>query len=181
MADNEQTTEEVTQDVTAQETQQNEQDNSVLRKLRKELTKANQELEALKKAEEDKTKSIEEKLAEERAKAETLSKQIEATNRKYELEKALLQNNVNPEFLDLMLARGATDEDLSIVVSELKTQYPSAFVKEDVKPQPIGKVGVSVTNSPSTVLTKEEVQKLLLDPNKPLTPEVSKLADEYGL
>lgn len=159
-----------------------QEESTVLRDLRKKYAKAAQELEALKKAEEDKNRTTEEKLAKAQADVEQLKKEKDQEIRRYQLEKELLANNVNPEFIDLMLAKGSSDDDLSIVVSELKTSYPSAFIKVEDKPKPIGNVGVNATNSQGgVVMTKEEVQRYLLDPNKPMTPEINKLADEYGL
>jgi len=152
--------------VTTPDVPPNTEDNSVLRSLRKELAKTKQQLETIKKADEDKTKSIEEKLAEATARASTLEQERQSDVRKYQLEKELIKSKVNNEFLDLMLSKGGNEDDIETVVSELKTQYPSAFTKEEIKAQPIGKTGVSVTNSQTpNVLTKELALELLSQPS----------------
>jgi len=71
--------------------------------------------------------------------------------------------------------------EVADIVSELQTQYPSAFVSE-VKQQPIGKVGTSITNGGNVpTYTKDQVAKLLLDPTTRITPELQRMANEYKL
>jgi len=182
---------EPTQDIQDQqpELETPKNDNSVLRQMRQALKEANRQareatkkLEAIEREKSEKDKTLEEKLAQEKQRAEELERKNQETLRRYELEKSLLQANVNSELLDLMLSKGVnSDDDVDVIVDELKQSYPSAFQEEKAKPQPIGKVGVSQTTSVSASMTKEEVQRKLLDPNTAITPELSKLADEYGL
>lgn len=155
------------------------QDNSVIRQLREQIKNLSHELNEKKKAEEDKTKTLEEKLAEMKMELEKAQKEKEGTTKMYEAEKALLQNKVNPEFLDLMLVKATEGED----VETLKTKYPSAFVIEEIsqRPKPIGKVGLSQTTPPAPIMSKEEVEAIITDPTKAITKEVSQLAKDYGL
>jgi signal recognition particle GTPase len=149
-----------------------------------EVKKLREELETIKKAEEDKNKTLEEKLFEAQKKEEELTKEIQKTQTLSKLEKQLLANNLNLEFSDLVLAKAQNllDNEMSIeeVVDSIKTNYPSAFISE--KPKPLGKVGISANTSDiKGIPSKERVVELINDPNTPLTPELKKWADEYGI
>jgi len=163
--------------------------NATIKQMRKQIqkeaqarAKAEKELEAIRQAELDKTKTLEEKALESQKRVEELEKLRKQDNTKYQLEKELLKNNVNTDFLDLILKEGLTmdNDDLSLVVDELKEKYKSAFNSDD-KPKPIGKIGVNQTTGQSASMSKEEVMKIILDPSAKITPEIAKLVQEYKL
>lgn len=182
-----------TTDVTTEQVITNEEEGMKPHDLRLQLkrekeakAKLKAELDSIKQAEEDRLKSTEEKLAEERRAKEDLAKEMKALNASFAIKEALLKSKVNPEFTDLILnhAKSRMDpEDLDVegVISELQSEFPSAFVKEDPTPKPIGKTGVSSNTGQVSTYTKDQVAKMILDPNQVLTPELTKLADEYGL
>lgn len=157
------------------------QDNSVIKQLRKQIAELTREKKEREQAELDKSKSLEEKLIEREQKLKELEEQRLKDQTKYSLERDLLQANVNPEFLELMLDKGV-NLDSESPVEELQQLYPSAFVKTDEKPKPIGKVGVSQTASPSSPkMTREEVEKKIDDPFTKITPELKELAREHKI
>lgn len=144
-----------------------------------------EELQKLKQAELDKQKSLEEKLVDAQKALEETNKRIKETESTFALKESLINSKVNPELLPLLLDHAKSKlegEELETVLSELKTAYPSAFVKEDPKPAPLGRIGASITTPGETnALTKEQVAQLLLDPRTKITPELEKKANEYGL
>jgi len=159
--------------------------------LRKQLEKANkkvaelaQQLTAKEQAELDKNKTLEEKLADKDRKLQEAEVKLKQTETTFSLKETLMNSNVSPEFLPLLLESAKSklgEVEVADIVSELQTQYPSAFVSE-VKQQPIGKVGTSITNGGNVpTYTREQVAKLLLDPTTRITPELQKMANEYKL
>lgn len=141
--------------------------------LRKQLEKANKE-----KAE------LAEKLADKEKQIEEANKKLKQTETTFSLKETLMNSNVNPEFLPLLLESAKSklgEVEVADIVSELQTQYPTAFVSE-IKQQPIGKVGASITTGGNVpTYTRDQVAKLILDPNTPITPELQRMADEYKL
>jgi len=160
---------------------------SLYENTKKELDKTKAELEAIRKAEEDKQKTIEEKKAELELKYQELENKVKSQNFLHSLEKKLLTENINPEFSDLIMSKAEklidiNSNNIDEVVSEIKTNYPSAFLAKELKPEPIGKVGVSATTSNNSFkMTKEQVTAIFYDPTKPLTKEINDLAKEYGI
>ena len=159
--------------------------------LRKQLEKANkkvaelaQQLTAKEQAELDKNKTLEEKLADKDRKLQEAEVKLKQTETTFSLKETLMNSNVSPEFLPLLLESAKSklgEVEVADIVSELQTQYPTAFVSE-VKQQPIGKVGASITTGGNVpTYTREQVTKLILDPNTPITPELQRMADEYKL
>jgi len=159
--------------------------------LRKQLEKANkkvaelaQQLTAKEQAELDKNKTLEEKLADKDRKLQEAEVKLKQTETTFSLKETLMNSNVSPEFLPLLLESAKSklgEVEVADIVSELQTQYPSAFVSE-VKQQPIGKVGTSITNGGNVpTYTKDQVAKLLLDPTTRITPELQRMANEYKL
>lgn len=143
------------------------------------------ELNAIKKAEEDKTKSAEEKLAEKDLKIKEFEEKLTRNETIFSLEKKLLTEKINPEFSDLILSKAqelvTSETSIDEVVEMLKTNYPTAFTVDET-PKPLGKVGLSAsTGNTSLAMTKEQVIKDLQDPRKPLTKELSEMAKYYGL
>lgn len=161
---------------------------SHLRKLLEAEKKAKQklkdELEAIKQLEADKQKSVEEKLLEAKKENENLLLQSKRDKTLSNLEKRLLTERVNTEFSDLILSKAEKlidldSNNLDDIVDQLKTDYPSAFTIPEAKP--LGQVGISATTSSNSfTLSKEQYIRLMNDENKPLTPEIKKLADENG-
>lgn len=156
------------------------------KKEKQRREKIEQELQAIKQAEEDRTKSAEEKLAEKELKLEQREKQFKQEQARYALEKSLQAQNVDPNLVDLLLEKGTNqiDDDysnLDDVVEELKNKYSTAFKTPETKPQPIGRVGVSQTTSSTSAMTRDEVERIILDPTIMPSKEVNKLAKEYGL
>jgi hypothetical protein len=159
--------------------------------LRKQLEKANkkvaelaQQLTAKEQAELDKNKTLEEKLADKDRKLQEAEVKLKQTETTFSLKETLMNSNVSPEFLPLLVESAKSklgEVEVADIVSELQTQYPSAFVSE-VKQQPIGKVGTSITNGGNVpTYTKDQVAKLLLDPTTRITPELQRMANEYKL
>jgi len=119
------------------ETKENKTDLPKL--LREKLENANKKtaeltakLQALEKAEEDKTKSAEEKLAEKDLKLKELENTLTKKEIQFNLEKKLIKENLNPEFQDLILSKASelVNDTTSIdeAVETIKSSYPSAFV-----------------------------------------------------
>lgn len=162
---------------------------SHLRKLleaeKKAKQKLKEELEAIRQLEADKQKSVEEKLLEAKKENENLLLQAKKDKALSKLEKKLLTENVNTQLSDLILSKAEKlidldSNNLDEIVDQLKTDYPSAFFTPE--PKPLGQVGISATTSNNSLsLTKEQVLKLIYDKNKPITPEVDKMAKEYGI
>lgn len=132
---------------------------SVIDKQSRELKKALAELEAIKKADEDKSKTLEEKLAEKELALKSKDEEIQKTLKQTSLEKQLLKSNINPEFVDLMLEKGLNIGSDN-VVEDLKTLYPSAFTIT-TEQKPIGKVGTNITTGDTTIFTKEKALEIL--------------------
>lgn len=156
-----------------------------IKKANEEKAKLQAELDAIRKAEEDKTKSVEEKLAEKDQKLKELEGTITQTKTLFDLEKKLLTEKINPELSDLIISKAkdlvSAGTSIDEAVEMLKSNYPTAFIVDDT-PKPLGKVGISASTGNNTLaMTKEQVLKIINDPNKPLTKEVKELADQYGL
>jgi len=132
----------------------------------------------------DKNKTLEEKLADKDRKLQEAEVKLKQTETTFSLKETLMNSNVSPEFLPLLVESAKSklgEVEVADIVSELQTQYPSAFVSE-VKQQPIGKVGTSITNGGNVpTYTKDQVAKLLLDPTTRITPELQRMANEYKL
>lgn len=142
------------------------------------------QLDKINKEKSDKDKTLEEKLAALEAEREADKKSMSEYKKRSQVEKALILSGVDSKVAELLIDKAVerVDEDgenLSDVLEELKTEYSTLFLE---KPKPIGKVGISaVGSSKSNKLTKEEVLKLISDPNTPLSDELDKLAREYGI
>lgn len=132
----------------------------------KEKAELKAKLEAIEKAEEDKKKTLEEKLAEREKELQQRDKAIETFQKKSEIEKLLLKENVNTEFLDLInvKALGMVEEgvEVSSIIQNIKNQYPTAFIVENPR---ASNVGSSVTSSNSAgTITKEKALEMVANP-----------------
>jgi uncharacterized protein (DUF885 family) len=161
---------------------------TTLRKKQREDARKVKELQAqldkINKEKSDKDKSLEEKLAQAEADRAKREEELNNYRKKTQLEKSLLISGVDSKLAELLIDRAVDNVDddysnITEVIDELKTDYPQLFVE---KPKPVGKVGTPVVgSSKSSKYTKEEVEKLLRDPNTPLTDELDKIARGYGL
>ena len=150
-----------------------------LKKQNEENKKLQSQLEAITKAEEDKTKSAEEKLAEKDLKLKDLESLLSKKELNFNLEKKLLSEKINPELQDLILskAKDLVNDTTSIdeVVESLKSQYPTAFLADnETKPIP-GKVGLSATTGATqNTMTKEKAIEILNSGNNKMYLENEK-------
>ena len=164
------TTEEVLETVDTTKVETTEQvKTDVPKLLRKQLEESNKEkaelkarLEAIEKAEADKSKTAEEKLAEKDLKIKEYEKAISQKETYFNLEKKLLTENVNPELSDLINSKAKellnTESNVDQVVEMLKTSYPTAF---NTVNKPIGKVGLSVSTGNNSTMSKERALEII--------------------
>jgi len=138
-----------------------------LAKEKAEKKELKDKLDQIEKAEIDKNKSLEEKLAEKDSEILKIHKEARQSQTISQIEKELLKNNVDSEFQDLLLSKASLesdkeDFDLATTIENLKSQYPKAFAITNEEPKPIGKVGVSISTSSSPQkLTREKAIELL--------------------
>ena len=154
------------------------------REAKKEAQRLQAELDRINKEKSDKDKTLEEKLAELEANSNLKAKELSEYKKRSQLEKSLLVSGVDTKLAELLIDKAVenVDDDYSNiedVIDTLKSDYPQLFVE---KQKVVGKVGTSVVgSSKSNKYTLEEVTRLLRDPNTPLTPELDKIAREYGI
>jgi len=131
-----------------------------------EIQKMKAELDAIRQAEADKTKTAEEKLAEKELKLKEYEDKMTKAETYFNLERKLLTENINPELSDLINSKAKdllnTNSNIEEVVEMLKSSYPTAF-SETIANKPIaGKVGLSATTGTTTnTMTKEKAIELL--------------------
>jgi predicted RNase H-like nuclease (RuvC/YqgF family) len=164
-------------------------DNSVIRSLRKtnnsykkQIADLNVKLEELSKGSES-SKTLEEKVANLESKLQSSEQKAIEFQKKATIEKALLTNNVDPKLSKFLIDEAYSqlddETDLNDIIENLKSEYSTAFQIADAKP--IGKVGTGATTSKTkSGYSRSEIEKLLADPNTPLTDELDKAARELG-
>lgn len=141
-----------------------EKNKAELEKIAREKAELQEKLDAIAKAEEEKNKTLEEKLAEAKKTEEELKNRLSQTEKQAQLDKALLKENINPEFIDLINREGinlySEESTVDDVIGTLKTKYPSAFTVTSNRPSNVG----SPTNASSNEITKEQAIEMVKNP-----------------